>query len=218
MPCSSMRAAAICSASAIGASTPASLMCASMSRAWARRRLTSLLAFAGGISRIRELTSTGNGSESAKCSHGSPSGKAITSGNREKDRYAAYESPPPCSSWSSVRPLCTCPSKSPSISPAPQVRRLVADGGGSPREPIRACRSSHASSSEVACRAASALAARARPTRSAWSVHLVVSADPTASSSMPSLRSPLWYSEMNWDSTPPDSWARMPRWPSRTPR
>ena len=29
----------------------------------------------GGISLIRELTSTGNGSESAKCSHGSPSGK-----------------------------------------------------------------------------------------------------------------------------------------------
>jgi hypothetical protein len=33
--------------------------------ACARRRLTSLLAFAGGISFIRELNSTGNGSESA---------------------------------------------------------------------------------------------------------------------------------------------------------
>ena len=65
MPCSSIRAAAICSASAIGASTPASRMWASMSRAWASRRPTSLLALAGGISFMRRLTSTGNGSESA---------------------------------------------------------------------------------------------------------------------------------------------------------
>ena len=65
MPCSSMRAAAICSASAIGASAPASRMCASMSRACASRRDTSLDAFAGGIRCIREETSTGNGSESA---------------------------------------------------------------------------------------------------------------------------------------------------------
>ena len=65
MPCSSIRAAAICSASAIGASAPASLMCVSMSRACASRRPTSLLALAGEIRCIRELTSTGNGSESA---------------------------------------------------------------------------------------------------------------------------------------------------------
>ena len=65
MPCSSSRAASICSASAIGISTPASLMCASMSLACASLRPTSLLALAGGISFIRRLTSTGNGSESA---------------------------------------------------------------------------------------------------------------------------------------------------------
>ena len=89
MPCSSILAAAICSASAIGASAPASRICASMSRACASRRLTSLLALAGGMSFIRELISTGNGSESAKCSHGSPSGKDIKSGKRANDRKAA---------------------------------------------------------------------------------------------------------------------------------
>ena len=65
MPCSSSLAASICSASAIGSSAPASLMCASMSLACASLRLTSLLALAGAISRIRRLASTGNGSASA---------------------------------------------------------------------------------------------------------------------------------------------------------
>ena len=62
-----------------------------MSLAWASRRPTSLLALAGEMSFIRELISTGNGSESAKCSQGSPSGKLITSGNRENDKNAAHE-------------------------------------------------------------------------------------------------------------------------------
>src|SRR5580658_8724111 len=127
MPCSSIRAASICSASAIGASAPASLMCASMSLACASRLLTSLLALAGEISFIRELTSTGNGSESAKCSHGSPSGNDITSGNRENDRNATYDEPAGCSRQSRLRALCTCPSASASISPAPQR----------PAEPLR---------------------------------------------------------------------------------
>jgi hypothetical protein len=89
MPCSSILAAAICSARAIGASAPASRIWESISRACASRRLTSLLALAGGMSFIRALISTGNGSESAKCSHGSPSGKDITSGKRANDRKAA---------------------------------------------------------------------------------------------------------------------------------
>ncbi len=46
-------------------SAPASRMCASISLACASLRLTSLLALAGGISFIRRLASTGNGSESA---------------------------------------------------------------------------------------------------------------------------------------------------------
>lgn len=88
MPCSSILAASICSASASGASAPASRMWMSMSRAWASLRATSLLAFTGGISRILELTSTGKGIWSAKCIHGSPSGNGMRSGNRAKDRCA----------------------------------------------------------------------------------------------------------------------------------
>jgi hypothetical protein len=163
-----------------------------MSRACASRRPTSLLALAGGISFIRELTSTGNGSESAKCSHGSPSGNDITSGNREKDRNAAYDEPAGCSRHSRLRPLCTCPSSSDSISPAPQVRRLAADGAGSPSVPRSVCRNSQAISSELAGLAASALEPSARPNRSACSVHLAISAAGTASSSRPMARSPAW--------------------------
>src|SRR5262249_32588111 len=82
-------------------------------------RPTSLLALAGGISLIRELISTGNGSESEKCSHGSPSGNDMTSGNREKDRNATNDSPAGCSRRSMVRPFSTWPSSSASISPVP---------------------------------------------------------------------------------------------------
>ena len=139
MPCSSILAAAICSASAMGASAPASRICASISRACASRRLTSLLALAGGMSFIRELISTGNGSESAKCSHGSPSGNDITSGNRANERKAAYDSPDICSRHSTVRPLWICPSKSVSISPEPHLLRLVADGSGSPAVCMSVC-------------------------------------------------------------------------------
>ena len=135
---------------------------------------------------IRELTSTGNGSESAKCSHGSPSGKLITSGNRENDKNAAHDSPSGCSRCSTVLPLCTCPSSSASISPAPQVRRRTAEGGGSPAEPASACRNSQAISSAVACLAPSALAASARPSRSDCSLHRAISLAPTASSASPS--------------------------------
>jgi hypothetical protein len=109
-----------------------------------------LLAFDGGISLIRELTSTGNGSESAKCSQGSESGKDMTSGNRENDKKALYDSPAGCSSMSMVRPLCTWPSSSDSISPAPQVRRRDADGSGSRTVPASAWPNSQASSSLVA--------------------------------------------------------------------
>ncbi len=117
-----------------------------------------------------------------------------------------------------VRPLWTCPSNSVSISPAPHRLRLAADGAGSPIVPISACRISQAISPEVACLAASALAFSARPRRSADSVHLAISAAPTASSISPSPRSPRAYRPVSWDSTPPDSCARMPRWPSLTPR
>ncbi len=190
MPCSSILAAAICSASAIGASAPASRICVSMSRACASRRLTSLLAFAGGMSFIRELISTGNGSESAKCSQGSPSGNDIKSGKRANEMKAAYDSPDICSRHSRVRPLWICPSKRVSISPTPHRRRLVADGNGSPAVCMSVCWTSQPISPDVACLAASALAFSARPSRSAESVHLVISAGPTASSSRPSPFSP----------------------------
>ena len=144
-----------------------------------------MLALAGEMNFIRELTSTGNGSESAKCSHGSPSGKLITSGNRENDKNAAHDSPSGCSRCSSVLPLCTCPSSSASISPAPQVRRRTAEAGGSPAVPASACRNSQAISSLVACRARSALPASERPSRSACSVHRAISAPGTASSFSP---------------------------------
>ncbi len=105
-----------------------------------------------------------------------------------------------------------------SISPAPHRLRLVADGTDSAADDISVCLISQAISPEVACRAASALAFSARPRRSADSVHLPISPEPTASSVIPSPRSPLLYKPMNWGSMLPDSWARMPRWPSRTPR
>ena len=95
-----------------------------------------------------ELTSTGNGSESAKCSHGSPSGKDMTSGNRENDRNAANDSPAGCSSRSSVRPLCTWPSSSvldlARPPPAAPHRRRRADRRA---VPISVCRNSQATSS-----------------------------------------------------------------------
>jgi len=138
------------------------------------------------MSLIRELTSTGNGSESAKCSHGSPSGKLITSGNRENDKNATHDSPSGCSRRNSVLPLCTCPSSSASISPAPQVRRRTADGAGSPIVCDSACRNSQAISVLVACRARSALPARDRPSRSACSVQRAISELEIASSLMPS--------------------------------
>ena len=142
------------------------------------------------MSFIRELISTGNGSESAKCSQGSPSGKDITSGKRAKEMKAAYDSPDICSRHSKVRPLWICPSKSMSISPEPHLLRLVADGSGSSAVAISVCLNSQATSPEVACRAASALAFSARPSRSADSVHLAISGVPTASSSSPSPCSP----------------------------
>jgi hypothetical protein len=142
----------------------------------------------------------------------------MTSGNRAKETKAAYDSPLMCSRHSTVRPLWTWPSKRVSISPAPHRRRLVADGTGSPAVAISVCWTSQAISPEVACRAASALALSARPRRSADSVHLVISAPAIASSMRPSPRSPLPYAVTNWDSTPPENWARTPRWPSRTPR
>ena len=88
-----------------------------------------------------------------------------------------------------MRPLCTVPSYSCSISPAPHRRRRVADGGASLSEPISVCRKSHATSREEACRAASADAVSARPSRSACSVHLPTSPAGSASSSGPRVRS-----------------------------
>ena len=161
-----------------------------MSRAWASLRPTSLLALAGGISLIRELISTGNGSESAKCSHGSPSGNDMTSGNREKDTNATNDSPAGCSSRSMVRPFSTWPSSSASISPVPHRRRWTADGGGSPTVPASVCRNSQAISSLVACWARIALDDSARPSRSDCSVQRASSASLTASSVRPSACSP----------------------------
>ena len=113
----------------------------------------------------------------------------MRSGNLENDRNAAYDSPSTCSSRSSVRPLCTWPSYSCSTSPGPHLLRRAADGGGSLSDPISVCRTSHATSRDLACRAASALAVSARPSRSACSVHFPISPAGTASSSMPSVRS-----------------------------
>jgi hypothetical protein len=142
----------------------------------------------------------------------------MTSGNRAKETKAAYDSPLMCSRRSIVRPLWTWPSNRVSISPEPHRRRFVADGTGSPAVAISVCWISQAISPDVACRAASALAFSARPRRSADSVHLLISAPPTASSMSPSPRSPRLYAATNWDSTPPENCARTPRWPSRTPR
>lgn len=81
------------------------------------------------------------------------------------------------------------PSTSVSISPAPQVRRGVADGGGSVRDPLAACWNSHATSVEDACRAYSALPLSARPIRSACSVQRPISLAEIASSCRPSASS-----------------------------
>ncbi|GAA2771108.1 hypothetical protein GCM10020219_045470 [Nonomuraea dietziae] len=124
-----------------------------MSRACASLRATSFDAFTGGISRILLETSTGKGSWSAKCIHGSPSGKGIRSGKRAKDRCATYESPCGCTMRRNDLPLWICPSTSDSISPCPQRRFGLALAGGSPSEAVAACLNSQATSPDVAWRA-----------------------------------------------------------------
>jgi len=74
--------------------------------------------------------------------------------------------------------------------PRAHLLRLVADGSGSPTVCMSVCWISQAISPAEACLAASALAFSARPSRSALSVHLATSAEPTASSLSPSSFSP----------------------------
>jgi len=169
-----------------------------------------------GISLIRELISTGNGSESAKCSHGSPSGNDMTSGTGEgherHERLTGRVLQP--QHGAPVLHLAFQQRLDLSRPPPAAVdrrRRRVA------HRPASVCRNSQAISSLVAWWARIALDDSARPSRSDCSVQRASSASLTASSVRPSpARRPVGVDELG--EHPARELRPHAALPSRTPR